>query len=704
MFKKVVLGVLIIIVLGAISYGGMWYMNNNSVEKQLEYGERYIDKETYGKAKKAYERALELDGDEIEAYIGLATVYQLTEEYEDAIDVLEDAIDEDDEEKDVYLLLSDVYQELGQYKNAIEILDMGIEMTESSKVEREKQRLIEKITPHEPKYVEKEVYYEGDKLVMTCGIDETIYYTIDGSYASIDSQKYQDGIDLNGDVYISAIVVNEAEISSAEISFYIDVIEKPEMPFASVEAGSYGDGIYLWLYEENGYDIYYTTDGSEPSLSSERWGDDVYIDESITIRAISTNGSTVSDVAEYKYVIEPIIDASITVQLEDDWYYYYDDARERVLEKYPDAEIEFIYSGAFDHLETLSSWGNYDDIADVFVYPIDRLNELYTSNYLTQLPTNNFELMTEGQYNFSDGLMQYFEIEGQYYGYPFGIESLIFYANTYNMNQYNMDSNTTIELMDYSENIHIPIVNAWYGISLLNAANIELLGQMDNGTLYSDVTRDYSELSIEEQSVISELYEYWKYHDTNNTGMNTYEAWGYRDAQFEEGKIGCLFLEGPWSYGYLQGIMNLDNLTIFPTSQVTVNELPLSHWKSGWGIGVNERVSSDEEKKIVAEAMMLELMNPTYAVDLYLETGKVMDFVNPGVYEDSRIDAQLQEMIDAIYTSFQDAKKRPLFAEWDIVWVTWEETINSWTTNKPGSAEEAYNILKSKFESIVNNY
>ena len=61
------------------------------------------------------------------------------------------------------------------------------------------------------------------------------------------------------------------------------------------------------------------------------------------------------------------VSAKLTVQVEEAWLPHYEQAANRVKEKYPNADIEFKKVSAFDHLDILDSTdATNEDVADLF--------------------------------------------------------------------------------------------------------------------------------------------------------------------------------------------------------------------------------------------------------------------------------------------------------------------------------------------------
>ena len=146
-----------------------------------------------------------------------------------------------------------------------------------------------------------------------------------------------------------------------------------------------------------------------------------------------------------------------------------------------------------------------------------------------------------------------------------------------------------------------------------------------------------------------------------------------------------------------------ENLVINPINHITINGNPLSHWKGGWGLAINSRIEQEQDKIDIAYAMIKEIINPEYAVDLFNATGKILENATIETYENSDLTDVQKEIIAATYTSYEEAPARPLFSEWGQVWDTWKNALLSWNSVQPGSVEEAYGEIKASFDSMMAN-
>ena len=400
-------------------------------------------------------------------------------------------------------------------------------------------------------------------------------------------------------------------------------------------------------------------------------------------------------------------DATITVQAETDWLPYYEAAKARVEAMYPKATIEIMEIPSFDNLDVLDATDVTNvDVPDVFAIPADRLAGLAQNEALAGLDSLTMANAVGGFSDFDGGLGGNLKMNGDYLAFPMNIETLIIFANTANAADKGIDLTQTIEFTELGhEDMLVPVFNAWFGVALTNSANVELLGQ-DGDTFFSDLVKDFSELNADQQALFTALYDFWKMQDEAGTdAWDSSATWGYMDAEFATGGNNVLRLEGPWSTGGLSDMAGSGaDLEILPITQVTINGNPLAHWKGGWGLAVNARIEEDADKMDLASAMIQEIMNPDYAVDMFKAAGKIMPNVEASVYADSDLSETDKKVIAAVFESYADAPNRPLFKEWGSVWTTWENSVLSWSALKPASVEDAYKEVQAAFKAMMMNY
>lgn len=402
------------------------------------------------------------------------------------------------------------------------------------------------------------------------------------------------------------------------------------------------------------------------------------------------------------------VSGKISVQVEEAWLPHYEEAAKRVKEKYTNAEIEFKTVASFDHLEIIDQTdASNEDVADLFAIPADRLYGLHKNDVLGAIDSQTLQKEIGGWDDFDKGIGGNFKIDDEYFAFPYNIESLITYINTANAKEKNIDIEKPIEINDVADEstVLFPLFDAWYGVAATNSSNIELLGKADDGSLFSDMTKEWKDLEPEKQATIKGLYDYWKKHHEAKTPLFDSEAgWAYIDNTFTTGKGGVARIGGAWDVATISKQAGEGNLAIKPIGNLTLAGKPLAHWKGGWGLAINARIEEDKNKVALANAMIKEIVNPEYAVDLFKATGKILENVNADTYAQSDLSDSDKAVIAATIESYQNSPARPLFQEWGDVWDTYKNAILSWNSTEPKSEEEAYNELKASFDSMMANF
>ncbi|MGO3018872.1 MAG: sugar ABC transporter substrate-binding protein [Anaerococcus sp.] len=402
------------------------------------------------------------------------------------------------------------------------------------------------------------------------------------------------------------------------------------------------------------------------------------------------------------------IEGKISVQVEDAWQDYYQAAADRVKEKYPNAEIEFINTSSFDHLDVLDQTdATNKDVADLFAIPADRLYGLNSKEVLASIDSQKLAGEIGGFENFDEGIGGNFNIDGDYLAFPYNIETLVTFVNKKNAEEAGIDPSKPIELTDVEnpEEVLLPLFDAWYGVAATNSSEIELLGKDNDGKLFSDMTKDYKDLDDDKKATIKAIYDYWKKHNEAGTPLFDNEAgWAYVDDSFTTGNGGVFRLAGAWDTATATEQAGEGNLEIYPIDHITVAGKPLVHWKGGWGLAINARLEGKDNEMAIAEQMIKEIVNPEYAVDLFKSTGKILENVDNSVYDESDLSDSDKAVIDATIQSYENAPARPLFEEWGSVWDSWKNAVLSWNSVKPENEEAAYKELQASFKAMMTNF
>ena len=279
---------------------GIITFRNNSERYQLKKAEKCVAEADYDKAITYYERALELLPDDISLRFSLAEVYFLKNdkiEYENLLkSIISDEAATQTQLESAYGKLIAIYRARGEYDLIQELLLAS----ENTAV----QNTYKDYIANPPEFSLKSGYYTTvQPLKITSPGKGKIYYTTDGSSPTAESNLYSSPIILeDGDYYFKVCFINEYGTSSKVVSgeFHVEIDEIPAPEIGTI-SGDYHYPTYIEVLEKEA-EVYYTTDGSVPTQSSQRYtapipmplGKSVY-------KFIKVVNGVESNVAECKY-------------------------------------------------------------------------------------------------------------------------------------------------------------------------------------------------------------------------------------------------------------------------------------------------------------------------------------------------------------------------------------------------------------------
>lgn len=263
-------GILIsIVILACCTVGiltGIFYYQYYSVEYQSSKAAGFVKEQNYDKAAKHYERALELAEDDVVLMFRLAEVYFLKNnkiEYEYLLrKIVNSEAATTDQITSAYGKLIAIYRSRNDYKAINELL--------LSSDNEDIMHIYQSYMALPPEFSMQEGFYTGIcPLKITPYGTGKVYYTMDGSLPNENSSMYIAPIILeDGDYTICAYFVNEYGIASEYVtkSYHVES-DALSMPALSVVGGEYQFPINIEVVGD-AEDVYYTTDGSTPTLSS----------------------------------------------------------------------------------------------------------------------------------------------------------------------------------------------------------------------------------------------------------------------------------------------------------------------------------------------------------------------------------------------------------------------------------------------------
>ncbi len=240
-------------------------------------------------------------------YMNLAAASKSSGNMTEAIEYLERGVKDNPNDSDIIFRLSDYYLEIDDVDNAVQTLML---ITDSEKFSDEKKitayesiisiykqydetekitalladkdnelvaSLRNKYVPESPSMSPESGTYEGSvtiSITSTVNSQYQIYYTVNGDDPNSGSILYEGEIviDADGEYDVKAVCVNAYDICS-EITENIFVVEQgaPAAPEIMEPSGDYNQNTMIVAVAESGCTIFYTTDGTDPTMESKQY-------------------------------------------------------------------------------------------------------------------------------------------------------------------------------------------------------------------------------------------------------------------------------------------------------------------------------------------------------------------------------------------------------------------------------------------------
>ena len=201
------------------------------------------------------------------ARLGAANAYYHSGRNSQAVDILKEILQNNPENRTCYEQLIKIYESEG---DIIAINDL-ISSCPVSEIYEEYRDYI--ALPPDFSTLGGEYAEEVELSLTALDGNSDIYYTIDGSIPDEKSEKYEKPIILTqGSYIISAVCINKKGYKSAVISEeYTVTHEAVKAPSVEPKEGKRSTPANIRAKADDGLEIYYTDDGTEPSLESKRY-------------------------------------------------------------------------------------------------------------------------------------------------------------------------------------------------------------------------------------------------------------------------------------------------------------------------------------------------------------------------------------------------------------------------------------------------
>ncbi len=252
--KKIIITFSLIIIAIII----IFLVYTNSYQGKINKGMNELNADNYASAKSYFTSAIEKEPKRIEAYEALAELFVEQEDLDAAEELLLEAYKENIQSTEFAMMVAEFY--LGTKQNTKvmpfynEILDESI------------QNQLMMYMSNGVQFSLPPGQYEDVQKLSLESEESKIYYTVDGSEATVESIKYTEPIQISeGTTVVRAISVNEKGVPSIEVkNQYIVELPIEMAPIVSPSTGLYREARTISVTVPDGYVAYYTLNNTIP--------------------------------------------------------------------------------------------------------------------------------------------------------------------------------------------------------------------------------------------------------------------------------------------------------------------------------------------------------------------------------------------------------------------------------------------------------
>ncbi len=292
---------LILLLIIAAASGGAVYLYLNSYQGIISRGNKALKAGELNQAIAYFERGIRKDETKEDAYIGLSKVYIAKKDLDWAESIFLEAVKKQPKNANIYQAYVEFYVDTDQ-KEKIPLL---LEDVDGEVAEHLAGYIV---AGPEFSLDDSEIYEDVQELSLSTEEGHTIYYTDDGTEATIRSKKYTEPIQIGEGVNeISALSVDEKGVPGLPVKkTYTVELPIVDAPAVSPSTGQYSLAVQIEIKVPEGYTAYYTMTGEEPSTASSKYMGPIDMPEGETLfKAILVNGKgRTSGVTTRNYVLE----------------------------------------------------------------------------------------------------------------------------------------------------------------------------------------------------------------------------------------------------------------------------------------------------------------------------------------------------------------------------------------------------------------
>ncbi|MGN0422277.1 MAG: chitobiase/beta-hexosaminidase C-terminal domain-containing protein [Lachnospiraceae bacterium] len=297
--RKRILLIFLVLLIAFIGIGiGVYQTSYKGI---VTKGYKSIESKEFDAAAGYFQKAINKNKEKPEAYTGLSKVYIEQKQLDKAEKVFLDAIEQQPKNADIYEACVNFYMDTDQKKE----IPLLLEDADDSVT-----KLLAGYIVAGPEFSldDDETFDDVQELSLSTEKGYTIYYTDDDSEPTVNSIKYSEPIQIGEDeTIITAIAVNEKGIPSLPVKKnYLVELPIEDAPAVSPSTGQYETANQIEIKVPDGYEAYYSMDGTDPTTASKKYSGPINMPEGETIfKAILVNGKgRSSGVTTRNYVLE----------------------------------------------------------------------------------------------------------------------------------------------------------------------------------------------------------------------------------------------------------------------------------------------------------------------------------------------------------------------------------------------------------------
>ena len=297
-FKLLYIFALGLVLTGLLVVLSIMIYRDNSDKYQIRKGDAAYDAGNYKQAVSFYEKAIDIEPDNIDHRIKLADCYVTMGNTDMAVEVYKNTIIYSPDSTLAYAQVIALYEANGEYDDIEDFLEHYAN-------DNIREAFVDYLAYPPTLSAESGNYDEAVILTLTNETNGTIYYTDDGTTPNESSPIYTEPLYLKkGKHIIQAFFKNEYGVCSSVVKGEYDILaEAPSEPIVSLDSGDYDTPQLIRIIVPEDCRVYYTLDESEPDMYSRIYGEPIAVSDGIThLKCIAINSRNMtSDVVDREY-------------------------------------------------------------------------------------------------------------------------------------------------------------------------------------------------------------------------------------------------------------------------------------------------------------------------------------------------------------------------------------------------------------------